>query len=105
MNDLIRPSLYEAWHKVREVEERNVESETYDLAGPVCETGDILARDRSLKIQPNDYLVFMDVGAYGSVMSSNYNSRLKPAELLVTKDVVKVIKRKENFEDLIALES
>ena len=105
MNDLIRPSLYEAWHNVREVEERNVESETYDLAGPVCETGDILARDRSLKIQPNDYLVFMDVGAYGSVMSSNYNSRLKPAELLVTKDVVKVIKRKENFEDLIALES
>ena len=67
--------------------------------------GDILARDRSLKIQPNDYLVFMDVGAYGSVMSSNYNSRLKPAELLVTKDVVKVIKRKENFKDLIALES
>ena len=105
MNDLIRPSLYEAWHKVREVEERDVESETYDLAGPVCETGDILARDRSLKIQPDDYLVFMDVGAYGSVMSSNYNSRLKPAELLVTKDVVKVIKRKENFEDLIALES
>ena len=105
MNDLIRPSLYEAWHKVREVEERDLESETYDLAGPVCETGDILARDRSLKIQPDDYLVFMDVGAYGSVMSSNYNSRLKPAELLVTKDVVKVIKRKENFKDLIALES
>ena len=105
MNDLIRPSLYEAWHKVREVEERDLESETYDLAGPVCETGDILARDRSLKIQPDDYLVFMDVGAYGSVMSSNYNSRLKPAELLITKDVVKVIKRKENFEDLIALES
>ena len=105
MNDLIRPSLYEAWHKVREVEEGDVESETYDLAGPVCETGDILARDRSLKIQSDDYLVFMDVGAYGSVMSSNYNSRLKPAELLVTKDVVKVIKRKENFEDLIALES
>ena len=105
MNDLIRPSLYEAWHKVREVEERDLESETYDLAGPVCETGDILARDRSLKLQPDDYLVFMDVGAYGSVMSSNYNSRLKPAELLITKDVVKVIKRKENFEDLIALES
>ena len=105
MNDLIRPSLYEAWHKVREVEERDLESETYDLAGPVCETGDILARDRGLKIQPDDYLVFMDVGAYGSVMSSNYNSRLKPAELLITKDVVKVIKRKENFEDLIALES
>ena len=58
MNDLIRPSLYEAWHKVREVEEGDVESENYDLAGPVCETGDILARDRSLKIQPNDYLVF-----------------------------------------------
>ena len=105
MNDLIRPSLYEAWHKVREVEERDLESETYDLAGPVCETGDILARDRSLKLQPDDYLVFMDVGAYSSVMSSNYNSRLKPAELLITKDVVKVIKRKENFEDLIALES
>ena len=78
--------------------------ETYDLAGPVCETGDVLAKDRNLRIEPNDYLAFMDVGAYGSVMSSNYNSRLKPQEILVTKDAVKVIKKKESFEDLIALE-
>ena len=104
MNDLIRPSLYEAWHQVKEVERSEVDMETYDLAGPVCETGDVLAKDRNLRIEPNDYLAFMDVGAYGSVMSSNYNSRLKPQEILVTKDAVKVIKKKESFEDLIALE-
>ena len=105
MNDLIRPSLYEAWHRVREVETKDIESETYDLAGPVCETGDVLAKDRELKILPDDYVVFMDVGAYGSVMASNYNSRFKPLELLVTGDKVNVIKRRESFEDLISLES
>ena len=104
MNDLIRPSLYEAWHQVKEVERSEVDMETYDIAGPVCETGDVLAKDRNLRIVPNDYLAFMDVGAYGSVMSSNYNSRLKPQEILVSKDAVKVIKKKESFEDLIALE-
>ena len=105
MNDLIRPSLYKAWHRVREVEIKDIESDTYDLAGPVCETGDVLAKDRELKILPDDYVVFMDVGAYGSVMASNYNSRLKPLELLVTGDKVDVIKRRESFEDLISLES
>ena len=104
MNDFIRPSLYEAWHEVREVENKDINSYTYDLAGPVCETGDVLAENRELKVLPGDYLAFMDVGAYGSVMSSNYNSRLKPIELLVNKDVVEVIKRKETFEDLVALE-
>ena len=104
MNDLIRPSLYEAWHQVKEVERSEVDMETYDIAGPVCETGDVLAKDRNLRIEPNDYLAFMDVGAYGSVMSSNYNSRLKPQEILVSKDAVQVIKKKESFEDLIALE-
>ena len=104
MNDLIRPSLYEAWHQVKEVERSEVDMENYDIAGPVCETGDVLAKDRNLRIEPNDYLAFMDVGAYGSVMSSNYNSRLKPQEILVSKDAVKVIKKKESFEDLIALE-
>ena len=105
MNDLMRPSLYEAWHMVKEVEAKDIESETYDLAGPVCETGDVLAKDRELKIRPDDYVVFMDVGAYGSVMSSNYNSRLKPLELLITGDKIKVIKKRESFEDLISLES
>ena len=105
MNDLIRPSLYEAWHGVKEVEQKDIEVATYDLAGPVCETGDVLAKDRELRILPNDYLAIMDVGAYGSVMSSNYNSRLKPIELLVSEDKVRVIKRRENFEDLIALET
>ena len=105
MNDLIRPSLYEAWHEVKELENKEISSDTYDLAGPVCETGDILAKDRNLKILPNDFVAFMDVGAYGSVMSSNYNSRLKPMELLVTGDEIEVIRRKETYEDLIALES
>ena len=105
MNDLIRPSLYEAWHGVKEVEQKDIELATYDLAGPVCETGDVLAKDRELRILPNDYLAIMDVGAYGSVMASNYNSRSKPVELLVSEDKVQVIKRRENFEDLIALET
>ena len=105
MNDLIRPSLYEAWHKVIEVNHQNTDLDLYDLAGPVCETGDVLAKDRSLKIIPGDHVAFMDVGAYGSVMTSNYNSRLRPIELLVTKDKVQVIKRKESFEDIVALET
>jgi len=105
MNDLIRPSLYEAWHKVIEVAHQNTDLDLYDLAGPVCETGDVLAKDRDLKIMPGDHVAFMDVGAYGSVMTSNYNSRLRPIELLVTKDKVQVIKRKESFEDIVALET
>ena len=105
MNDLIRPSLYEAWHGVMELENRKVKSEKYDIAGPVCETGDVLATDRELRILPNDIIAIMDVGAYGSVMSSNYNSRLKPVEILVTGDKAEVIRRRESFEDLIALET
>ena len=105
MNDLIRPSLYEAWHGVMELENREVKSEKYDIAGPVCETGDVLATDRELRILPNDIIALMDVGAYGSVMSSNYNSRLKPVEILVTGDKAEVIRRRESFEDLIALET
>ena len=107
MNDLIRPSLYEAWHGVMELENRKVKSQKYDIAGPVCETGDVLATDRELRILPNDIIALMDVGAYGSVMSSNYNSRsrLKPIEILVTGDKAEVIRRRESFEDLIALET
>ena len=105
MNDLIRPSLYEAWHGVMELENRKVKSEKYDIAGPVCETGDVLATDRELRILPNDIIALMDVGAYGSVMSSNYNSRLKPIEILVTGNKAEVIRRRESFEDLIALET
>ena len=104
INDLIRPSLYEAWHGVMELENRKVKSEKYDIAGPVCETGDVFATDRELRILPNDIIALMDVGAYGSVMSSNYNSRLKPVEILVTGDKAEVIRRRESFEDLIALE-
>ena len=69
------------------------------------ETGDVLATDRELRILPNDIIALMDVGAYGSVMSSNYNSRLKPIEILVTGDKAEVIRRRESFEDLIALET
>lgn len=105
MNDLLRPSLYEAWHDVVEINPKDARSNLYDLAGPVCETGDILATERNLSILPGDYVAFMDAGAYGSVMTSNYNSRLKPIELLVAKDTVQVIKRKESFEDIISLET
>ena len=99
------PLFIKLGHRVKEVEQRDIEVEMYDLAGPVCETGDILAKERELKILPDDYVAIMDVGAYGSVMTSNYNSRLRPIELLVTGDKVQVIRKRESFNDLISLET
>jgi diaminopimelate decarboxylase len=73
--------------------------------GPVCESSDVLAKERELSISQGDFIAFMDAGAYGSVMSSNYNSRLKVPEILVNGSSAKLIKRRESFEDLIALET
>lgn len=104
MNDLIRPSLYNAHHRILSVRE-GIEIEKFDtdLVGPVCETGDFLAKNRHLpSFQAGDLVALASAGAYGAVMSSNYNSRPRSAEALVTIDgETKLIRRRETFEDLI----
>ena len=100
MNDLIRPSLYESWMDIKEVEITDKEESTYNIVGPICETGDFLGKDRTLKVGSGDYLVVKGAGAYGFAMSSNYNSRPRAAEILVDQDVEHVIRERETFEDL-----
>lgn len=100
MNDLIRPSLYESWMDIKEVEITDKEESTYNIVGPICETGDFLGKDRILKVGSGDYLVVKGAGAYGFAMSSNYNSRPRAAEILVDQDVEHVIRERETFEDL-----
>ena len=105
MNDLMRPSLYDAHHQIVNTSNCNEKRDTYDIVGPVCETGDFLGKDRKLSISPNNILAILDVGAYGMSMSSNYNSRTRPTELLIDGNKVFEIKKREEFEDLIRYES
>jgi diaminopimelate decarboxylase len=105
MNDLIRPALYGAWHDVRQVREAGGGTYAiYDVVGPVCESGDFLAKDRRLSAREGDLLAFMSAGAYGMAMSSNYNSRPRPAEVLVDGKVAHLIRGRESVEQLFALE-
>ena len=104
MTELLRPSHYGAYHKIMAMHE-HAESATVDVVGPVCESGDFLALDRELDdLQPGEYLVVCDVGAYGYAMASNYNSRLRPAEVLVDGDRFAVISAREQYDDLVRLE-
>lgn len=106
MNDLIRPSLYQAWQAILPVEASSgKEAKRYDIVGPVCETGDFLGKDRELAIAPGDLLAVRSAGAYGFTMSSNYNSRPRAAEILVDGDHAHVIRQRETVEGLFALES
>lgn len=106
MNDLLRPALYSAFHRVEPVAARGGDTLRVDVVGPVCETGDFLARDRNLeRVQPGDLLVVRDTGAYGFVMASNYNMRPRPAEALVEDGAARLIRRRETFEDLTRTES
>lgn len=106
MNDLIRPALYDAWHDIVSVIEReDAPAANYDIVGPVCETGDFLGKDRTLKIQERDLLAIKCAGAYGFTMSSNYNSRPRAAEILVKKGRAYLIRARETTKDLFALES
>lgn len=106
MNDLIRPALYSAWQSIIPVEPRqDVEEKAWDLVGPVCETGDFLGKDRALRLQAGDLLAVRSAGAYGFVMSSNYNSRNRPPELMVDGDQVHVVRRRETLEDQLGPES
>ncbi|USZ50084.1 diaminopimelate decarboxylase [Halomonas sp. DN3] len=106
MNDLMRPSLYQAWQAIIEVDTRlDRASDVYDVVGPVCETGDFLGKERQLAVAPGDLLAVRSAGAYGFVMASNYNSRPRPAEVLVDGDGYQVVRRRETLEDLWAGES
>ncbi|WP_299810441.1 diaminopimelate decarboxylase [uncultured Shewanella sp.] len=100
MNDLIRPSLYSAWQKIIPVIERAGETHSYDVVGPVCETGDFLGKDRQLNVQAGDYLAVRSSGAYGFTMASNYNSRPRAAELMVDGDKAYVIREREKVAQL-----
>jgi len=105
MNDLIRPSLYGSYHALREVRPAGRESLNVDVVGPICESGDFLARDRELPaVAAGELLAAFSAGAYGFTMSSNYNSRPRAAEILVDGDKVILARRRETYEDLIALE-
>lgn len=106
MNDLIRPALYSAWQAIVPVApHQQGEEKSWDLVGPVCETGDFLGKDRKLRLQAGDLLAVRSAGAYGFVMSSNYNSRNRPPELMVDGDQVHVVRRRETLADQLAPES
>ncbi len=105
MNDLMRPAMYEAWHGVLPVAQRNESARVYDVVGPVCESGDWLARERSLAVAPGDLLAIMSAGAYGMTMASNYNTRGRAAEVLVDGDQFRLIRRREKPSELFALEN
>ncbi len=104
MNDLMRPSLYDAWHEVLPVAADGSMSTVYDIVGPVCESGDFLARNRRLALKEGDLLAIMSAGAYGMSMSSNYNTRPRAAEVMVDKDASHLIRERESIVDLMAHE-
>jgi diaminopimelate decarboxylase len=104
MTELLRPSHYGAYHRTAALKENSVRR-TVDVVGPVCESGDFLALDRELDdVAPGDFIVVCDVGAYGYAMASNYNSRLRPAEVLVSGDRFAIITAREQYDDLLRLE-
>lgn len=108
MNDLIRPSLYEAWMDILPFKQNDNASNNnkhYDIVGPVCETGDFLGKNRALQLEEGDLLCINSAGAYGFVMSSNYNSRCRPAEVIIDGDSFQVVRTRESFKDLVRGES
>ena len=102
MTELMRPALYEAYHAIVPIQAKALPPQTYDVVGPVCESGDWLGRDRALAIVEGDYLAILSAGAYGFVMSSNYNTRPRPAEIMVDGDKAYVIREREKVNDLFA---
>ncbi len=105
MNDMLRPALYQAWMDVQAVQPRSGATHCYDIVGPVCETGDFLAKERDLALAEGDLLALCSAGAYGFVMSSNYNSRGRAAEVVVDGDQAYLVRRRETIEELYAHES
>jgi diaminopimelate decarboxylase len=105
MTELMRPALYEAYHAIVPVQTKQIASTLYDIVGPVCESGDWLGRDRKLAVEQGDLLAILSAGAYGFVMASNYNTRPKPAEIMVDGKKTYVIRARENVTDLFASET
>ncbi|MEO8376713.1 MAG: diaminopimelate decarboxylase [Candidatus Sumerlaeota bacterium] len=102
MTELMRPTLYEAYHEILPLTERGGESEIVDFVGPVCESTDFIAKDREAVVpKQGDLLSIMDAGAYGFVMASNYNTRPRPAEVLVLDGKAKLVRKKDSFEDVV----
>jgi diaminopimelate decarboxylase len=105
MNDLIRPALYQAHHEIVPLRPRAGKSKIVDVVGPICESGDFFAHDRKLApVEPGDLIALLDAGAYGMAQSSNYNTRLRPAEVLVEGAKAQLIRRRETMADLLAPE-
>jgi diaminopimelate decarboxylase len=105
MNDLIRPALYQAHHEIVPVRRRAGRARVVDVVGPVCESGDFFARDRKLApVEAGDLIALLDAGAYGMAQSSNYNTRMRPAEVLVEGKNARLIRRRETMTDLLAPE-
>ena len=100
MNDLLRPALYQAWHDIVPVAEAMGPARTYDVVGPVCETGDWLARERELRLEPGQLLAVMSAGAYGMSMSSNYNTRPRAAEVMIDGASAWLVRERETVESL-----
>jgi diaminopimelate decarboxylase len=105
MNDLIRPALYGAWQEIVPVVKKIGSKKTYDVVGPVCESGDFLGKERELIVEAGDLLAVRSAGAYGFVMSSNYNTRPRSPEIMVDGDKHYVVRQRETVEQLLALES
>jgi diaminopimelate decarboxylase len=105
MNDMMRPALYDAWMAIQPVAPRDASAATYDIVGPICESGDWLARERELAVEPGDLLAMMTAGAYGMAMASNYNTRSRAAEVMVDGGQVHLVRQRENPAQLYALES
>ena len=101
MNDMLRPALYQAWMDIQPVIDSDAETKTYDVVGPVCETGDFLGKDRPLAIAEGDCLCVFSAGAYGFVMSSNYNTRPRAAEIMVDNGQTHLVRARETIEDLV----
>ena len=108
MNDLMRPALYDAWHDIVRVGADDTATGTpmsYEIVGPICESGDFLGHDRTLALHQGDLLAILSAGAYGMAMASNYNSRARAAEVMVDGSVMHLIRRREDVAELFALES
>ncbi|MBI4743210.1 MAG: diaminopimelate decarboxylase [Betaproteobacteria bacterium] len=105
MNDLVRPALYDAWHDILPVSPRSDAALSWEIVGPVCESGDFLGHDRRLALVPGDLLAILSAGAYGMAMSSNYNARPRAAEVMVDGCQAHLVRRRETVEELYAQES